>query len=534
MSLRKAKTAFALIVLMCIPLARVCADYAPARMLLGSREVQLTPSALYDGKRVLAPVSVLSALGLSHIAPTDMKKITIFTRSGSSIDVATMSVAGTPMLPMDAVLAAVGGSSAWDDAAHTLKLLAKLQSVEFADGALRVNCSLPVTCKTNSAGGKVWLDVDGAVLATDAREVYVGGPVVERVRLGQYTDTTARVTLDLLKQASYRLEGTLPAAEVVLKVDVPATKPASAAVSKPTVFSISGLRVDTISESQFNLVLSTAGKGKASIDYGALPPQIVLRLPGGVLPDPIPTVSASHPLLKGVTCRRSASGVGSLITLDLARICAYDLTVGADSITLSVRMPDKAGGKLSEKFIVIDPGHGGHDPGAHLNCGGMNEKDVNLRMADELAAALQKEGVRTLVTRGEEFITLSERPRVALDNWADFFISLHCNACQVKNSGTGIETYYYNREPEARQSLAYAIHAAVCVSTGMCDGGAHGKNLAVLRGLAGSGVPGILLECGYLNHDLDRAKLLSADYRAKLISGIITGLRAYIEGVPIN
>ena len=60
------------------------------------------------------------------------------------------------------------------------------------------------------------------------------------------------------------------------------------------------------------------------------------------------------------------------------------------------------------------------------------------------------------------------------------------------------------------------------------------SGLGVLRALTGSGIPGILLECGYINNSSDRAKLLNADYRKKLANGIVTGLKAYVEGTTVQ
>jgi N-acetylmuramoyl-L-alanine amidase len=66
----------------------------------------------------------------------------------------------------------------------------------------------------------------------------------------------------------------------------------------------------------------------------------------------------------------------------------------------------------------------------------------------------------------------------------------------------------------------------------MCDRKSGGLGLMVLRLLQGTGIPGVLVECGYLNHSRDRAKLLDDGYRKKVADGIVSGLKAYIEGTP--
>lgn len=431
---------------------------------------------------------------------------------------------------------------AWAEPASNFS---RVESVEFVDGALKINCSLPVACTTGDWNGKVWVDIQNAVLATEVKEIYVGSDTVQRARLGQYDATTVRVTLDLAKPAGYCIESPLPAQQVVLRVTEPLTitPPPESAVqtppsSKPSnhagakQFTVNRVRVESISENAFQVVVETSAKAQAYVDYGAMPPQIVLGLPGASLGAAFAGATGSHQLMKAIRCRNSTKGVGVRVEIDLTRVIAYSLNVSGSAITLQLRLPDKAGGSLADKLIVIDPGHGGDDAGARY-CGVM-EKSVNLQMACELAEALEREGARTIVTRGEAYISLDSRPRIAIDNNADFFISLHCNACEVLNKASGIECYYYKDEPDSRQPLAYAIQASVCLHTGMKSRYVKGRNLAVLRGLANTGIPGVLLECGYLNHSSDRAKLVAPEYRAQLIAGIIGGLRAYIDGAPIS
>ena len=212
--------------------------------------------------------------------------------------------------------------------------------------------------------------------------------------------------------------------------------------------------------------------------------------------------------------------------------------VEENTVTLTVRLPDKAGGRLADKFIVVDPGHGGREKGAR--CNDVCEKDINMKIAKDVVAALEKEGAKTRLTRETDVVMgLAARPEVAINNNADFFISVHCNSNGSQNSATGIETYYHMQEICPR-ALAEAIHDGVCSSTGMCDRKArsdrslYSSGLAVLRRLEGVGIPGVLVECGYLNNSSDRARLLDQQYRKKLADGIVAGLKAYIEGSPVR
>ena len=150
--------------------------------------------------------------------------------------------------------------------------------------------------------------------------------------------------------------------------------------------------------------------------------------------------------------------------------------------------------------------------------------------------ALQGLGARVVLTRsGDQSLGLAERPAVAVNSDADLFISIHCNSNGTKNSATGIETYYHLAEPSSRL-LAEAVHDNVCTITGMCDRRArsdsslYSSGLAVLRRLENTGIPGLLLECGYMNNASDCSKLGNANYRKKVAKGISEGVREYIVG----
>ncbi len=105
--------------------------------------------------------------------------------------------------------------------------------------------------------------------------------------------------------------------------------------------------------------------------------------------------------------------------------------------------------------IVLDPGHGGKDPGA-IGVGGIAEKDIVLSVAKKLARKLKAElGVQVILTRHDDrFVPLEERTAMANSEDADLFISLHVNA-SPNSEASGIETYYLdNTTDEAAIRLA--------------------------------------------------------------------------------
>jgi N-acetylmuramoyl-L-alanine amidase len=107
------------------------------------------------------------------------------------------------------------------------------------------------------------------------------------------------------------------------------------------------------------------------------------------------------------------------------------------------------------RTVIVDPGHGGSDPGA-IGVGGLREKDVTLRLSKMLVAKLRSMGFRVVATRdGDRFVSLEERTAIAEGSKGDVFISLHANAAP-RRSVQGIETYYPDANHE-RHSLRIAM-----------------------------------------------------------------------------
>jgi N-acetylmuramoyl-L-alanine amidase len=232
------------------------------------------------------------------------------------------------------------------------------------------------------------------------------------------------------------------------------------------------------------------------------------------------------------------------------------------------REPSPGSGRLPVglrpvETIVIDPGHGGRDPGA-IGVGGLREKDVTLRLSKSLGEKLAAQGFEVVYTRTHDrSIDLEERTAIAESVGGDLFVSLHANAAP-RRSVAGIETYYLDANHE-RHSLgvaarengvprsqvdalqrtlaklrvsevsvhslraANAVHRQVVA--GM-DGRFGGVNdLGVKKGpfyvLFLSNMPAILVEAGFLTNQGDARRLRNGDYLDEMARQITLGLERY-------
>jgi N-acetylmuramoyl-L-alanine amidase len=372
-------------------------------------------------------------------------------------------------------------------------------------------------------------------LATDSKSYKVSGSAVSQIRLGQFANDTARIVLDLNRKVSYKVLRNGPSREVILFLGNQGHAEGSGA-SKVTPIpdkikpvNITDIKVEPDGDSKVNVRISTSGPPTAKAFLIGMPHRLVVDVQKGIFITPNERIVAEHPLLRGI--RTGQQSDLARIVCDVTRMVIFETRIDASGITLKLGIPAKAGGKLSDKLIVIDAGHGGKDKGA--TCRGIMEKDLNFQIARCVKTALEDAGARVILTREQDCaLDLAPRPKVADDYCADFFISLHCNSNTVPESASGIETYYHFDQLSSK-TLASAIHDRAIQKTGMKDKGARSDGtlydvgLAVLRN---ANVPAILLECGYINCTSDRSLLCDNSYRAKIAEAIVDGLRDYVEG----
>jgi len=182
---------------------------------------------------------------------------------------------------------------------------------------------------------------------------------------------------------------------------------------------------------------------------------------------------------------------------------------------------------LGGKVIVIDPGHGGHDPGA--TAGGAQEKDINLAVGLKLRDILQKSGVKVYMTRSTDvFISLDGRVEFSNKIKPDAYISIHVNSTGG-SSVKGIETFYnssYGSMPVESKLLATDIQSELLRATGAVNRGVKDANFRVTRG---NHTPAVLVEVGFISNEGERANLLSSSYQNKLVSGIYNGIEKYFK-----
>lgn len=176
--------------------------------------------------------------------------------------------------------------------------------------------------------------------------------------------------------------------------------------------------------------------------------------------------------------------------------------------------------------IVIDPGHGGKDPGAN-SVSGVEEKDFTLSLAQRVYELLWRDPMfEPYLTRtNDRFIALEERARLANEMHADALISLHGNTYDGPEEVSGTETYYF-AEGDGSSELAQDIHQHLIEALGFEDRGVRQEDWKVLRT---SEVPAVLAEVGFLTNPGNETVLLSEAGQEQAAQAIVDALKQYFS-----
>lgn len=174
------------------------------------------------------------------------------------------------------------------------------------------------------------------------------------------------------------------------------------------------------------------------------------------------------------------------------------------------------------RVVVIDPGHGGPDPGA-LGIGGLRETDIVLDIGQQVTGLLERQGITVVLTRNGEY-DLGLEPRVQMAERANatIFVSIHANAMPANRSDiSGIETYYY----DSGKQLAQVIHQTILEDTGAQDRRIRQARFYVIRRTT---MPAVLVEVGFVTGVEDAAQLNSPAYRSRMAAAIARGILRYL------
>jgi len=408
------------------------------------------------------------------------------------------------------------------------------------------------------APDRLWVDLVGTRLHPNLakRAFPVGDGLLEQVRIGQNRDDVVRVVLDFKDVGEHQVFFLEDPARLVIDVRGH-TRPRPQVATGPSA-------------------PETAREGAGNPEATA--PELVLRAPTRPLEGMVPPQGSPRS-----AAPISIAGVDRLATKPISPTRSASTAVppvppppaaAAPPPTPEPPAANRAGNYslarqlgLSARRIVIDPGHGGHDPGT-IGPRGLQEKDLVLDVALRLERLVRQElGTEVLLTRSTDvFIPLEERTAIANQKEADLFVSIHANAAR-NSSARGIETYVlsFARTPHAEavaarenaistatlkdlqnlvkaitlnskidesrdlaHSLQESMVSGVREQHAIPDRGVHSAPFYVL---IGANMPAVLAELGFVSHPEDEKRLRTPQYRELLARSLLRGLRTYLDAL---
>lgn len=225
--------------------------------------------------------------------------------------------------------------------------------------------------------------------------------------------------------------------------------------------------------------------------------------------------------------------------------------VDVDKTIVPLINPSPALKSENWRLVILDPGHGGQDPGASDAHRGLEEKHITLELAQRVQAILQKYNVEARLTRSEDQTAeLDQRSLLANRLGADLFVSIHLNATANQDS-SGIETHILppagcpitasafvssrdrvvfpgNRHDGANMVLGYYLQRGLIKYTHLEDRGVRRSRFYVIRNVD---CPAALVECGFISSHNDRTKIMTTAYRENIARGIAEGILTYLNMV---
>jgi N-acetylmuramoyl-L-alanine amidase len=253
-------------------------------------------------------------------------------------------------------------------------------------------------------------------------------------------------------------------------------------------------------------------------------------------PPPTSPLTAPQPPVEPEAARVFVTGTGVVVPVVAPAADGFVVTTPCGLEATVAR-----GTALASADVVLDPGHGGDEQGA-IGGNGLEEKDVNLDVAQRARDLLERQGHRVVLTRTADYrVTLATRAEIATALGARAFVSVHHNAeADGPSDGPGTETYYQQESVESRR-LAGLIYEHVAAALDgydvawQADSDAGAKYRANERGgdyygilRRSAGVPAVLSEAAYLSNPAEAELLADPEVRQAEAEALATAVERFL------
>lgn len=394
---------------------------------------------------------------------------------------------------------------------------------------LVIHTEEPPAYNTMDLGDRLVVDVLNANLKFDKSQISVSRGGVSRIRTGEFSpdtnynkdDKIVRVVLDL--ETGHSAENIFIDSEgndILIYIN---NKPLEGFDYHKETFTTSVLK------------LSLADEVKYYIDYDKSSRKLTIEVPKDAMDLTKSSLNISDNMVESIKIDDEEDEYYT-ITLKLIEGADYVVeTMDDESDEIIIRFENKeiADSKYSGRLIVIDPGHGGKDPGTHSASHTLQEKNLALDTAKRLNELLKEAGFATFMTRTDDsYVGLYDRAEIANGLNADAFVSVHYNWHPDKNI-TGVQVLY-NGDDLTRDNKTFAkiVQEEMTKELNAIDKGiVHRPNLVVIRETK---MPAILAEMAFISNATEEAKAATESYRQKCAQALFNGIIRYFDEVILK
>ncbi|NLC63513.1 MAG: AMIN domain-containing protein [Thermoanaerobacterales bacterium] len=476
--------------------------------------------------RTLVPLRVISEnLGASvHWDNAERSvKVTAFSRSillkiddteaiidGETItlDVPAKIINDRTLVPLRFIGESLGAEVDWDNTLRRVIVNSGIPKIiglsyEVFDGnqSVVISGDLPLDYSYQEVGeNKLVVDIKGEMKVRD-NSLHVYDNLVEKVFMAAIDADTplTRTVIDISPEVSYQVHQTADGKAVVVSF-------------------ANNLNDIDISRHGDDLHVKLATTSQADINYFFLtnPDRLVVDIAGALLSVDTPSVP-NNDYVKDIRLGQFSTNPNTTarVVFDLKKVANCQVYQDGNITTVIFS-------SVKDRLVVIDPGHGGSDPGAV--CGNIREKDLNLDIGLKLKNILEERGLKVFMTRQDDtYMSTYARAGMANELNADVFVSIHHNASESP-SGSGTETLYY---PDTeKEALASAIQKSMVKNVGLKDRGVVERpGLVVTRETM---MPSALVEVGFMTNSDELALLINETFRQRVAEAIAEGIMNYL------
>lgn len=421
-----------------------------------------------------------------------------------------------------------GYSITYDEAEKELKIKMAnaIKSIGFEEGGQYSRVVINSTARLEyntivlQMPDRIVVDLPNTYLeGTTEGAINIGKDGIKAVRYSQFEKNTVRVVIDLDAPLQYSVETSDGGLAVNLNGE-----PLKAIQYVETGWKTALLSIDTGKSVRYDVIYDKNTKS------------MIVEIPG----DEAVLEEGEVFVDNGVVDRIQ------VIPYNASRDASYVIVFLKDELQYKVTSPEKTDNitiELSgvpalyqDMLVVIDPGHGGQDPGATTK-DGVQEKDLNLDVSMRLKALLEGMGFKTIMTRQDDtLIDLYKRAEIANEANADLYMSVHFNA-HTSASIYGVETLYYpseKNELDNRDNYTYAkiIQEEMLKELNTADRGLDPRDkLVVIRETK---MPAVIAELGFMTNSNEKALITTEAYRQKCAQALANGIKRYVDEVLLK